>query len=68
MTFNYAQAARRHNADATLLLANQRIANADHLYGFAAECALVKIIQTLPGTEPVTVHASRRLTSAKMRS
>jgi hypothetical protein len=51
MTIHYAQAARRHHNDATVLLERQRVPNADHLYGFAAECALVGIIRSLDGTD-----------------
>jgi hypothetical protein len=51
MTFDYAQAARRHHQDAMLLLYNQRAPNADQLYGYAAECALVGIVRTLLGTD-----------------
>jgi hypothetical protein len=40
MTEQYDQAAIRHYRDATLLEENQRLANADQLYGLAAECAL----------------------------
>ncbi|MBF0346450.1 MAG: hypothetical protein HQL81_02175 [Magnetococcales bacterium] len=36
----YAKAAERHLRDAEFLLKNQRNANADHLYGLAAECMI----------------------------
>ena len=35
----------RHATDADLLLDKKRWANADHLYGLAAECALKKLLQ-----------------------
>lgn len=40
---NYPAAARRHKRDGDVLCAspNNRLENADHLYGFAAECALL---------------------------
>jgi hypothetical protein len=50
MTIHYAEAARRHHEDATLLFEHGRIPNADHHYGLAAECAMVGIIRSLPGT------------------
>lgn len=37
-------AALRHCADTELLQANQRIANAGHLYGFVAECGLKALL------------------------
>jgi hypothetical protein len=37
---SYREAALRHWEDAELLCQNARIANADHLYGFSAECAI----------------------------
>jgi hypothetical protein len=51
MTIHYAQAARRHHSDATHLFDSNRIPNADHHYGLAAECALVGIIRSLDGTD-----------------
>jgi hypothetical protein len=51
MTIHYAEAARRHHIDATYLFDGRRLPNADHLFGLAAECAMVAIIQTLDGTE-----------------
>jgi len=38
---------RRHWEDAELLLAQGRLANADHLYGFSAECGLKAVGQSL---------------------
>ncbi|MEO5352793.1 MAG: hypothetical protein H7835_06220 [Magnetococcus sp. XQGC-1] len=40
MAEQYDQAALRHFQDASLLENNRRLANADQLYGLAAECAL----------------------------
>lgn len=40
----YGSSARRHLDDADLLFASGRVANADHLAGFAAECALKSIL------------------------
>ncbi|MDD5330599.1 MAG: hypothetical protein PHX38_11365 [Sulfuricella sp.] len=45
---NYADAALRHWKDAELLEQENRIENADHHYGFAAECAIKKILIELP--------------------
>lgn len=45
---NYADAALRHWHDAQLLEKEERVANADHLYGFAAECAIKKVLVVLP--------------------
>lgn len=47
---DYGEAARRHHRDAELLLGAERRANADHLYGIAAECALLGILRTSPTT------------------
>jgi hypothetical protein len=38
---NYPAAARRHKRDGDSLYEQERLDNADHLYGFAAECALL---------------------------
>jgi hypothetical protein len=45
---NYADAALRHWHDAQLLEEENRVENADHLYGFAAECAIKKVLAVLP--------------------
>ncbi|AKT40571.1 uncharacterized protein CMC5_047270 [Chondromyces crocatus] len=45
---NYGEAARRHHRDAETLFAAGRHANADHLYGIAAECALLGILRGSP--------------------
>jgi len=43
---NYASAAVRHWKDAELLARENRVENADHHYGFAAECAIKKVLIT----------------------
>lgn len=45
---SYEQAAVRHWSDGQLLEREQRLPNADQLYGFAAECALKVALQRLP--------------------
>lgn len=45
---DFPAAARRHHDDANFLLADNRWANADHLAGLAAECALKAIMQFTP--------------------
>lgn len=45
---NYSSAAVRHWKDAELLERESRIENADHHYGFAAECAVKTVLVTLP--------------------
>lgn len=47
---NYANAAQRHWKDAEILFNADRIANADHLYGLAAECALKALWEPFPGS------------------
>jgi hypothetical protein len=44
---DYDHAAQRHWDDATLLLAAQRLPNADQLFGLSAECALKAIMLPL---------------------
>lgn len=45
---DFQAAARRHHDDAQFLLADSRWANAGHLAGLAAECALKAIMQLIP--------------------
>lgn len=45
---NYASAAVRHWRDAELLERENRVENADHHYGFAAECAIKKVLIAFP--------------------
>lgn len=49
---NYADAALRHWRDANLLEEGNRVENADHLYGFAAECGIKKVLAVLPAFSP----------------
>jgi hypothetical protein len=45
---NYSSAAVRHWKDAELLEKENRVENADHHYGFAAECAIKKVLIAFP--------------------
>lgn len=45
---NYSNAAVRHWKDAELLESGNRVENADHHYGFAAECAIKKVLIAFP--------------------
>jgi hypothetical protein len=47
-------AARRHYEDASLLHERRRLPNADHLAGFAAECALKSILVGFLGAKPTS--------------
>ena len=47
MPVNFRDAAERHWADAGYLLEDDRIANADHLFGLSAECALKALMLSL---------------------
>lgn len=49
MAEDYALAAIRHFRDAALLEESRRVANADQLFGFAAECAIKRALVELPG-------------------
>ena len=49
MPEDYAVAATRHFRDAALLEENRRVANADQLFGLAAECAIKRALVELPG-------------------
>ena len=55
---DYDDARRRHWDDAEFLFANGRYANADHLYGISAECALKAVMQRLG--MPVDAQRYRR--------
>ena len=44
MPLDYRDAADRHFHDAELLYSQGRLANADHLYGLAAECSLKTVM------------------------
>ena len=45
MQSDFLDAHHRHWQDAEFLYAAQRLANADHLYGMAAECGLKRLMQ-----------------------
>ncbi|NJM10773.1 MAG: hypothetical protein HC889_01610 [Synechococcaceae cyanobacterium SM1_2_3] len=45
---DYSSAAFRHWEDAQLLAGENRVENADQLYGLAAECAIKKALIELP--------------------
>ena len=49
MKDDYLDAHKRHWHDAGQLFQMQRWANADHLYGFAAECGLKALMEKLKG-------------------
>jgi len=49
MPDDYAVAATRHFQDGALLERSRRVANADQLFGFAAECAIKSALVELPG-------------------
>lgn len=49
MPEDYAVAATRHFRDGALLEASLRVANADQLFGFAAECAIKSALVEFPG-------------------
>ena len=69
MPLDYRDAADRHWKDAIHLMSDSRLANADHLFGFSAECALKAVMQSLgmqmnpkkPGVPepPFAVHIGR---------
>lgn len=65
---DFFDAAKRHREDADCLYARGRLANADQLYGFGAECALKAIMEALgmpvrpdgaPGESRHRVHIDR---------
>ena len=47
MPVDFRDAAERHWEDAGYLLAGKRLANADHLFGLSAECALKAVMRAL---------------------
>ncbi len=67
MTEQYDQAALRHFQDASLLENNQRLANADQLYGLAAECAL-KWVWSQTGTPFKKEHLNKLWGQASLLS
>ena len=61
MSVDFGDAAQRHWTDAELFNGQQRWSNADHLYGFAAECSLKAVMVALgmqlrPDGRPVDPH------------
>lgn len=62
MGVSYTEAAKRHATDAKLLDEASRFANANHLLGFAAECALKAVLRALYPTlfeaegDPIKKH------------
>jgi hypothetical protein len=59
MAEDFAAAAIRHFRDAKLLDENDRVGNADQLYGFAAECAIKVALVALPALAPAGRLADR---------
>jgi len=68
MTADFHDATERHRVDADALFNNQRFANADHLFGLAAECALKAVMKGLgmqikpdgsPSTQSHRVHVNK---------
>lgn len=47
MPVDFRDAAERHWEDAEHLMNNDRLANADHLYGLSAECSLKAVMCAL---------------------
>ena len=61
MNPDFVDAAERHWEDSELLLAQQRLANADHLLGLSAECALKAVMLGLGMTlKPSGLPEQRR--------
>lgn len=53
---DYPAAARRCFADGTLLLNHEHYANASHLFGLGAECALKVLLEGHPGADVKLSH------------
>ena len=51
MAESYTEAALRHWTDGLLLERERRLSNADHLFGFAAECAIKVALTQVPGCQ-----------------
>lgn len=49
---DFAGAARRHLRDADLLYQGTKLANADHLAGYSAECAIKSLVCAVTGVTP----------------
>ena len=67
MEEDFLDAHMRHWTDAELLYKSQRWANADHLYGFSAECGLKSLIETLRDA-PLPKKERRHIMEAKNES
>ena len=66
MAENYSEAATRHFQDSELLAKDSRWANASHLVGFAAECAVKYRLENLrPAAEVPHVHFPSLLAVAR---
>jgi len=61
MQADFLDAHYRHWKDAEILFAQARLANADHLYGIAAECGLKKLMQIFG--MPIDLHNGSPLNS-----
>ncbi|HEI8722807.1 SAM-dependent methyltransferase [Serratia marcescens] len=61
MQTDFSDANERHWHDAELLLEKERFANADHLYGFSAECGLKALMRAfgMPCNEAGSPQESR---------
>ncbi|MDE2782466.1 MAG: SAM-dependent methyltransferase [Gemmatimonadota bacterium] len=57
---DFATAHRRHWKDAELLFAEARLGNADHLYGFSAECGLKAVMLGLGMSVDASGKPTRR--------
>ncbi len=60
MTTDFSDAADRHFHDGELLRTHRRWANADHLFGFATECALKAIMLGLGAKQKHGVPEGKR--------
>jgi hypothetical protein len=58
MSTDFRDASERHFQDAEHLESDSRLANADHLYGFSAECSL-KAVMTALGMERTSAGSPR---------
>ncbi|APW47855.1 SAM-dependent methyltransferase [Rhodoferax antarcticus] len=61
MNTDFLDAHRRHLCDADALFSASRLANADHLYGMAAECGLKRLMVAFGmQTDPIGSPADRK--------
>lgn len=68
MKEDFLDAHQRHWHDAELLFQMQRWANADHLYGFAAECGLKALMEKLKGGFQENEHYGHIMEKAEKKS